>query len=66
MMPPGKLAISFFVVAGCYTLFIVSLFASFLVITRLFFPDIFATLQGQDEEVVQNDHGKQSRVDSDS
>jgi hypothetical protein len=52
MMPPGKLAISFFVVAGCYTLFIVSLFMSFIVITRLFFPDIFATLQTQDEEVV--------------
>ena len=57
MVPPGRLAKSFIVVAGCYTLFIVGLFGSFIGVTRLFFPDIFATLQDQTviNEVMKHD-----------
>ena len=50
MMPPAKSAKSFLVVAGCYTIFIVGLFGSFIIVTRYFFPDIFAILQ--DQEIV--------------
>ncbi len=57
LLPPAKLAKSFLIVAGCYTLFCVCWLGTFLILTRFFFPEVFATLQDPDvfEKALEND-----------
>ena len=51
MIPPGMMMKSFLVVAGCYILFIVFLFGTYLALAAVFYPEIFELLQ-QDPETV--------------
>ena len=45
MIPPSKLAKSFFVVAGCYTLFVVFLFGTFIALAMVISPGVYEALQ---------------------
>ena len=45
MIPPGKLAKSFFLVAGLYTFFIFFFVGTYLLLCFLLFPDVFKNLE---------------------
>lgn len=51
MIPPGLMAKSFLVIAGCYLLFIVFLFGTYLALAAVFFPEIFELLNEGPEAV---------------